>query len=56
VDLAFQRVQETLLQGLSAFTNLAGKLVKDITDGKTPDTRQVLDHVMDSVALLSNTN
>ena len=48
VDLAFQRVQEPLLQGLSAFTNLAGKLVKDITDGKTPDTRQVLDHVMDT--------
>ena len=56
VDLAFQRVQEPMLQGLSALTNLAGKLVKDITDGKTPDTRQVLDHVMDSVALLSNTN
>ena len=56
VDLAFQRVQEPLLQGLSALTNLAGKLVKDITDGKTPDTRQVLDHVMDSIALLSNTN
>ena len=56
VDLAFQRVQEPLLQGLSALTNLAGKLVKDITDGKTLDTRQVLDHVMDSVALLSNTN
>ena len=56
VDLAFQRVQEPLLQGLSALTNLAGKLVKDITDGRMPDTRQVLDHVMDSVALLSNTN
>lgn len=51
VDLAFQRVQEPLIQGLSALTNLAGKLVKDITDGRTPDTRQVLDHVMDSVAL-----
>ena len=56
VDLAFQRVQEPLLQGLSALTNLAGKLVKDITDGKTLDTRQMLDDVMDSVALLSNTN
>ena len=56
VDLAFQRVQEPLLQGLSALPNLAGKLVKDVTDGKTPDTRQVLDHVMDSGALLSNTN
>ena len=56
MDLAFQRVQEPLLQGLSALTNLAGKLVKDVTDGKTPDTCQVLDHVMDSGALLSNTN
>ena len=56
VDLAFQRVQEPVLQGLSALTNLAGKLVKDITNGRTPDTCQVLDHVMDSVALLSNTN
>ena len=37
-------------------TNLVGKLVKDITNGKMPDTRQMLDHVMDSVALLSNTN
>ena len=56
VDLAFQGVQVPLLQGLSAKTNLAGKLVKDITDRKTPDTRQELYHVIDSVALLSNTN
>ena len=50
VDLAFQRVQEPLLQGISALTKLAGKLVKDINDGITPD------HVMDSVAMLGNTN
>ena len=56
VDLAFQRVQEPLLQGISALTNLAGKLVKDVTDGKTPNTRDVLNHVMDSVAMLRNTN
>ena len=56
VDLAFQRVQEPLLQGISALTKLAGKLVKDINDGITPDTRHVLDHVMDSVAMLGNTN
>ena len=56
VDLAFQRVQEPLLQGIWALTKLAGKLVKDIYDGKTPDTRHVLDHVMDSVAMLGNTN
>ena len=56
VDLAFQRVQEPLLQGISALTKLAGKLVKDINDGKTLDTRHVLDHVMDSVTMLGNTN
>ena len=56
VDLAFQRVQEPLLQGISALTNLAGKLVKDVHDGKTPNTRDVLNHVMDSVAMLGNTN
>ncbi|CAH3173208.1 unnamed protein product [Porites lobata] len=56
VDLAFQRVQEPLLQGISALTNLAGKLVKDVHDGKTPNTRDVLTHVMDSVAMLGNTN
>ena len=28
VDLAFQRVQEPLLQGISALTKLAGKLVR----------------------------
>ena len=50
VDLAFQQVQEPLLQGISALTKLAGKLVKDINDGKTLDT------VMDSVAMLGNTN
>ena len=50
VDLAFQRVQEPLLQGISALTKVAGKLVKDINDGKTLDT------VMDSVAMLGNTN
>ena len=54
--LAFQCAQETLLQELSALTNLVGKLVKDITDGKVPDTHQVLDHILDSVALLGNAN
>ena len=40
LGLAFQPVQEALLQGLSALPNLVGKLVKDITDGRTQDTRQ----------------
>lgn len=44
------------MQGISALTNLAGKLVKDVTDGKTPNTRDVLNHAMDSVAMLGNTN
>ena len=56
MDLAFKRVQEPLLQGLSALENLVGELVKGIMDGRMPDTRQVLEHVTDSVALLSNTN
>ena len=30
--------------------------MKDINDGKTLDTWHVLDHVMDSVAMLGNTN
>lgn len=50
MGLAFQRVQEPLLQGLSALTNLVGKLVKDTT--YSPE----LDHVMESVALLGDTN
>ena len=68
VDLGFQRVkkqsatnlyklwvQKPLLHEISALTELAGKLVKDINDGKTPNTRHVLD-VMDSVAMLGNAN
>ena len=49
-------MQEPLLQGLSALTNLVGKLVKGMTAGKTPDTHQVLNHVMDSVVPMRNTN
>ena len=56
VDLAFQRTQEPLIQGLSALTNLAGNLVSAIQQGKTPETRQILDKVMDSIAILSHAN
>jgi hypothetical protein len=35
---------------------LSGKLVDSIQSGKTPDTREILDNVMDSVALLSNSH
>ena len=56
VDLAFQRTQEPLIQGLSALTNLAGNLVSAIQQGKTPETHQVLDKVMDSITILSHAN
>jgi hypothetical protein len=56
VDLAFQRTQEPLIQGLSSLTNLAGNLISDIQGEKTPDTRQVLDKVMDSITTLSHAN
>jgi hypothetical protein len=56
VGLAFQAVQATMLQGTAALINLAGSLVTSITNGDTPNTRDVLNHVMDSVALLGNAN
>ena len=56
VDLAFQRVQEPLVQSLSALSILGDQLVKDLHAGTTPNTRQILDHVMDSIALLANAN
>jgi hypothetical protein len=34
VDLAFQRTQEPLIQGLSSLTNLAGNLISDIQGEK----------------------
>ena len=30
--------------------------MKDVHAGKTPNTRKILDHVMDSIALLANAN
>ena len=39
VDLAFQRVQEPLVQGLSALFILGDQLVKDLHAGKTLNTR-----------------
>ena len=56
VDLAFQAVQATMLQGTAALTNLVGSLVTNIANGVTPNTRDVLNHVMDNVALLGNAN
>ena len=54
--VAFQQVQEPLVQGLSALSILGNQLVKDLHAGKTLNTRQILDHVMDSIALLANAN
>ena len=56
VDLAFQRVQEPLIQGLSSLTILADRLVKDIQSAKTVNARETLTHVMDSIALLGHAN
>ena len=56
IDLAFQRTQEPLIQGLSALTNLAVNLIAAIQQGKTPKPRQILEKVMDSIAILSHTN
>ena len=56
IDLAFQRTLEPLIQGLSPLTNLAGNLVAAKQQGKTPEPRQILEKVMDSIAILSHTN
>ena len=56
MDLAFQKVQEFLLPGLSALCTLSGKLVSSIQSGNTPNTRETLTVIMDSIALLCNTH
>ena len=56
VDLAFQRVQETLIQGLSSLALLADQLAKNARS-KTPlDTIAILHHVMDSLVLVAQAN
>ena len=56
VDLAFQRVQEPLVHGLSSLTNLADRLFKDIQSTKTVDAWETLTHVLDSIALFGHAN
>ena len=56
IDLAFQRTQEPLIQGLSALIILVGNLVSAIQQGKIPETCQIIDKVMDSIAILSHAN
>ena len=56
VDLAFQKVQEPLLQGLSALVILADCLVKNIQQSKTTNVRETVDQVMDCIAIFHNAN
>ena len=56
VDLAFQRVQEPLIHGLSSLTIQAHRLVKDIHSANNVDAREILTHVMDSIALFGHAN
>ena len=56
MDLAFQRVQEPLIHGLSSLTILADRLFKDIQSAQTVDVRETLTHVMHSTALFGHAN
>ena len=55
VDLAFQQVQDTP-QGLSSLALLADKLAKDAQTNTTISAKDVLQHVMDSLVLISQAN
>ena len=56
IDLAFQKVQEPLVEGLSALAILSDCIVKDVQSSKTTNTREVLTQVMDAIAILGNAN
>ena len=56
VDLAFQRVKEPIVQGLSSLVILADRLLKDIRSAKTVNARETLTHVIDSIALFGHAN
>ena len=56
IDLAFQKVQEPLVEGLSALALLSDRLVKDVQSFKTTNRREVLNQVMDAIAILGNAN
>ena len=56
VDLAFQRVQEPIINGLSSLSILADRLFKDVQSAKTVNAREILTHVMDSIALFGHAN
>lgn len=56
VDLAFQRVQEPIINGLSSLSILADRLFKDVQSAKTVNAREILTHLMDSIALFGHAN
>ena len=56
VDLAFQRVQEPVIHGLSSLSILADRLFKDIQSAKTVNAREILTHVKDTIALFGHAN
>ena len=56
VDLAFQRVQEALIPGLSSLAMLADKLANNAKNSKTIDIAEILHHVIDSLVLVSQAN
>ena len=56
VDLALQRVQDTLAQGLSSLALLADKLAKDAQTNTTLCTKDILQHVIDSLLSISRAN
>ena len=56
IDLAFQKVQEPLVEDLLALAILSDCLEKDVQSSKTTNTREVLNQVMDAIAILGNAN
>ncbi|CAB4019063.1 Gag-Pro-Pol poly [Paramuricea clavata] len=56
VDLALQRVQDTLIQGLSSLALLADKLSKGVQSKSPLNTTEILHHVMDSLVLITQAN
>ena len=56
VDLAFQRVQETLTQCVSSLALLADQLVSKVQIKRTPNIMEIMHHVMESLVLVSHAN
>ena len=56
VDLGFQKVKGPFMQGLSALTILADRLLKDVINSKNTNIRDILQQLMDDIVLLGNAN